>query len=417
MVPPPTTNHIISAFVGGAFWEKIAAFRAGGLNACPRVRMALVIGNLLSPADQQESGRCVLISPSQVGSLTQKKNESMVGTLEKAMDCLRSAVSILKVECGKELGRCDARIVYHALGVGTKSADKRRFATLEDIIIEFFNVISKLNPDADISMVPAELRKEMRNLGPKGAAVDKKKKNEETEDEPPTVPATSSKGASCETLAEAKSKAFQASKLGFVQDAHVTRKRKQREEDGAPAIYKIMKIADAGARCKDIASGDAMTVQLNVLVSDYSLVSKLHTCVSEYEGQVPNDSAEFGVDLVKEAIKLQLFALAERHSAEAHASLWENPAQLKAKEKIAAKKLLLVPLTKSIGSREHTRDGSVYAIFAVSCRHPTKYLSNPSVTHVTRRVAVVCTVTWALKYQTSGPSISVKSHCRVAMML
>ena len=360
MVPPPTTNHIVSPFVGAAFWDKIAAFRtsnSGALNACPRVRMAMVVANLLSPFEQREAGKCQLVTVAHVTTLTSKKLDDVVMLLEKIKDHMRSIVGKLEIECAKELGRADARMVYHILDIGNKSADRRRFETLECIMIEFIQGVSKLAPSASMTMFPEALRKEARNVHPKNTTGDKKKQEPtQTADEDETIGLSQ-----IETLAEAKSKSFQVTKKGYYPDAHVTlNKRKRDDNDATHPVYKIMKVAETGARCKNIADGQTITIKLDTLTTDYSLVGKVHSRVMVFTQQIP-DTEDYYVELVKNAIKLELFALAKKHSDRVSAiDLWENPSQVKSVDKITAKQLFIVPLTKNVGHREHTHDGTSY---------------------------------------------------------
>ena len=138
------------------------------MSACPRLRMGVLVANLLSPAEQQESGKCGLISPMQVSSLTSKKYDEAARVSEQLMDAMRNATQNVGVDCSKELGRTDARIVSHLLGIGAKSADRRAFTTLDEIATQFADGIAKLSgkPNGQ-SFYNNELRKAMKAIGPK----------------------------------------------------------------------------------------------------------------------------------------------------------------------------------------------------------------------------------------------------------
>ena len=221
------------------------------MSACPRLRMGVLVANLLSPAEQQESGKCGLISPMQVSSLTSKKYDEAARVSEQLMDAMRNATQNVGVDCSKELGRTDARIVYHLLGIGAKSADRRAFTTLDEIATQFADGIAKLSgkPNGQ-SFYNNELRKAMKAIGPKlqTPIAEKKAKTKAA-----AAAVSSDATPATETLAEAKSRAFQVRKWGFNVDVCIAdRKRKSQCGNDELPVFKIVKMTESAAVCVQI---------------------------------------------------------------------------------------------------------------------------------------------------------------------
>ena len=69
LVPKPTTSSLASLYLGGTYFEEAAAFTIAALEPCPRFRMALLIANLLSLADQHDSGKCTMLRDTHITAL------------------------------------------------------------------------------------------------------------------------------------------------------------------------------------------------------------------------------------------------------------------------------------------------------------------------------------------------------------
>ena len=148
LVPRPTTTALTSTHVGGLYIEQLSKFKVTGLEPCPRLKGALWLANMLSPADQQEDSKCCLIKPKDVQFLMNKKVQEQAVLAEKVMDHMRSITKKLELDTEEAkliVARTDARIVYHLLGVGKRSADGMEFESLDAIALEFINDAAKKN--------------------------------------------------------------------------------------------------------------------------------------------------------------------------------------------------------------------------------------------------------------------------------
>ena len=159
------------------FFDKISNFKIGGLETCPRFKVALLLANLLSPADQQDCGKCNLVGITHLNSVMNKKSHAIVRVCERMMDEARGFAKKSKVDASKELGRLDSRIIYHVLGIGLKSADNKAYHNLDQIGVLFINDLATYGEAPPKVNFTGELRKLMKGIGPKGqpAVIEKDK--------------------------------------------------------------------------------------------------------------------------------------------------------------------------------------------------------------------------------------------------
>ena len=160
---------------------------------------------------------------------------------------------------------------------------------------------------------------------------------------------------SIESLAETKSKVFQLNKRGYTVNAFIAdRKRKAQVSVEELQVFKILKLTESTVHCVHVGgppdeSGQANKNMPTDDLSNFAVVAKLHCPLSEWRQAAPLCSAEYGVEMVKHAIHIELFNLAEKHDAGLRSiDVWENPSRVKTIKNIAAKKLVLVPVTRNI---------------------------------------------------------------------
>ena len=321
MVPRPTTTALTSTHVGGLYIEQVSKFKVAGLEPCLRLKGALWLANMLSPADQQEDGKCCLIKPRDVTFLTSKKNEEHVVLAEKMMDQMRY-IATNKLQLDKEtakllLARTDARIVYHLLGLGKKSADGMEFESLDAIASEFIKQAghAKSRATQQAVTIPAglfsDLRKAMQRVGSRCSVNEgsTNKKKGKKANAAPIEEEPIEKTSYVESLSEAKDVIGQLEKLGF--GVGNTIKNKKRKHDGEPESLKILKLTEkSGARCVDTVDGTEKILTVNELVRDWKqCTNAIAGPLSGWREATPMFSKDYAIEILKNAINIQVFGL------------------------------------------------------------------------------------------------------------
>ena len=369
LMPPPSNNCIVTTHVGQSYMEKVAAFRTSQLESRPRFRMALLISNMMAPAEAQESSKCTLVLPGMVTLLGGKKYDDVIKTCENLMDAMRKRV----IELGqtgnaeKPLGLADARIVYHVLGLGPKSRDRKAYTSLDEIAEQF---LESLRIACGLDMIentfPSELRRRMRTVGPKLTVVDPKKvrrasaaaqANEGGDELPAAAEPSSNK---LETLAECKDLVWQIGKLGYTKGALIAAKKRRYaplQDDGAP-LYKISKINNNGAKCAlwQGVGAENIDVTMADLRGNYYTVKQAHYNILGWEDATPTRNDANTLELVKGSLQQELYALYQQHdekTSRIYCSPFEYPNALRTINPVPSGKLLLVPYSRNVGVREH----------------------------------------------------------------
>ena len=95
-----------------------------------------------------------------------------------------------------------------------------------------------------------------------------------------------------------------------------------------------------------------MSVPLEDLIKKWAMVDKMHSEVVAWRSCAPLFNRDYGIELVKHAIHMELFIMTEKHEVVDSLDLWENPHRVKVNKKITANKLVLVPSTRQVGHRD-----------------------------------------------------------------
>ena len=325
------------------------------------MRVGILLANLLAPPDQQDSGKATFLKPKDIAFLTNKKADKMVAAAEQLMDAMRAMAEKLQLleSASKALGRSDARIIYHLLGLGAKSLNQHEYVSLDEIGVAFMDELKKLADGNSLPATlqfPSDLRKTLKTIGPKGAAVAAKKNKErdaaeETRDEEPAAASSQHR----ETLKDAKSHSFQVAKLGFEVEALIKEKKRKADEAESSAVWKVMKVTDKdGARVKEVDGDAVKTIALCDLAKDYKVVPFTSAVVDEWQVNTPFSNKEYAVELVKGALSVAIFELGWKHNQH-HTDvlqLFSHPTKITALERLPCHKLVMVPLSRTIGCRK-----------------------------------------------------------------
>ena len=132
------------------------------------------------------------------------------------------------------------------------------------------------------------------------------------------------------------------------------RKRKQDDEDDNDRVYKVTKLTTkGGAECHCMNGGVNISVELVKLIDEWVVVKKPQTAILDWQNALPSQSKDLAIQLVKDAILAELFKLCCKHDEKTKGSLslYINPTCVKAENKIAAKQLVLTPMSRTIGHR------------------------------------------------------------------
>ena len=113
--------------VGGQYFEKLASLAwPGQVVPCSRVRMAALLGQMLSPVEFIRDGKCCLIKENDLNKLVAKKTVPQVVDVEEMLDTAREWLDELKMTGRSRLlllAAHDCRMIYFLLGKGKETLE------------------------------------------------------------------------------------------------------------------------------------------------------------------------------------------------------------------------------------------------------------------------------------------------------
>ena len=130
----PEVNH--HRVLGSEFLARVANMSFGGGERYPYVQNALIETNLSSPTTKVVDGRCMLISPTAVGSLQSKDKRKLMQEAEAAMVGGRALAAQLHFEGDrrvKVIGKLDVRCIQHITKT-SQAGEGRVYADIGEVV-------------------------------------------------------------------------------------------------------------------------------------------------------------------------------------------------------------------------------------------------------------------------------------------
>ena len=336
----------VAPFLGGEFYNKVASMSwPWSLRQYPRMRLAPVVANMLSPHTKIAGGKYSIIKESMLAKLCNKKDSDRLEFAENMIDhghvlCDRmlgvNTLASVKVSC-----LLTARVIYHILKLGAASSEARDYPDMLAIGEVFCQEL------ADASGA------EISNPWPRTVATDANDAQLNSAALSNDAPASSVPHPTLlhpeapASIADMKSMRYNAVKRGFAIGAKVF---DPKAED--KYVYMIMAMTETNANVESVSvslAPKSFDLPLELFCNHWKLYRGTVQSLQPWRMFRPSASTSWNLDIVKGMVSFALNTLSNKYDAEqASLEVLSNPKDVRALEDIACDGLHIEPATRAI---------------------------------------------------------------------